>query len=286
MKNKLDGKIVRIISNLCTVDAGGKLYNCKPRGKFYHDNLTPLVGDYVTIDPINNYILEILPRKNELKRPMIANIDACIIVTSVKKPDLSLLLLDKILSIVIYNKIDPIICFTKVDLLNKDEYDDFNKIINYYNSINIPSVINTETDKLSDLIDGKIICLTGQTGAGKSSLLNKLDPNLNLDVSEISKALGRGVHTTRHVELFKYKNALIADTPGFSSLDLTMKKEEVRNTFLEFNLNCAFNDCLHLKEPNCEVKKRVISGEILKSRYENYEKMVSEIESIRVIYKK
>lgn len=287
MKDNMQGKIVRIISNLCTVDVNGKLYHCKPRGKFYHLKLTPLVGDTVVIDEVNNYILDILPRKNELSRPMIANVDSCIIVTSVKEPSLSLLLLDKMLSIIIYNKINPIICFSKTDLLTKEELEELNKIYDYYNKIGIPTIFNTETDKLDALIKNKIVVLTGQTGAGKSSLINKLNPHLNLETNHISKALGRGVHTTRHVELFPYKESLIADTPGFSSLDLNkIKKEELKNTFIEFGNNCQFKDCMHLKEQNCNVKERVNQNIIMASRYENYQKMVSEIESIRIVYKK
>ncbi len=283
----MQGKIIRIISNLCTVEADGKLYNCKPRGKFYHMKLTPLVGDYVKIDEANNYILEILPRKNNLERPMIANIDCAIIVCSVKEPNLSLLLLDKMLSIIIYNKITPIICFSKTDLLNDEQLKDFEKIINYYNKIGISAILNTDIDTLDKLIANKTVVLTGQTGAGKSSLLNRINPKLELATNEISKALGRGVHTTRHVELFPYKSALIADTPGFSSLDLkNIKKEELKDTFIEFNNNCAFKDCMHIKEQDCDVKRRVDSKEIMLSRYENYQKMVREIESSRIVYKK
>lgn len=283
----MQGKIVRIISNLCTVEAEGKLYNCKPRGKFYHMKLTPLVGDYVKFDNVNNYILEILPRKNSLDRPMIANVDCAIIVCSVKEPNLSLLLLDKMLSVIIYNKIKPIICFSKTDLLNKEELSAFNRVMNYYNEIGISAILNTDIEALDKLIANKTVVLTGQTGAGKSSLLNRINPDFKIATNEISKALGRGVHTTRHVELFPYKEALIADTPGFSSLDLkNIKKEELKDTFIEFGNNCAFKDCIHIKEQNCDVKRRVDNKEIMLSRYENYEKMVREIESSRIIYKK
>lgn len=283
----LEGKIVKIISNLMTVEAGDKLYECKPRGKFYHQKLTPLVGDRVVIDPNNNYILEIKERFNHLDRPMIANVDACIIVTSLKEPELSLLLLDKILSLIIINCIKPIICYTKIDLLDDGERKEFQKIYDYYERIGISVVTNSELDKLRCLIEDKTIVLTGQTGAGKSSLLNRLNPGLNLLTNEISKALGRGVHTTRHTELFKFGSALIADTPGFSSLDLKhITKENIRDSFIEFGYNCEYKDCYHLREVNCDVKTRVNSGEIRKSRYENYLKLVSECESSRIIYKK
>jgi len=208
---------------------------------------------------------------------MIANVDACIIVTSLKEPYLSLLLLDKILCLIIYERIKPIICFTKVDLLTEEEQKDFKKIYDYYNKIGISAVTNEELAKLDNLIANKTIVLTGQTGAGKSSLLNRLNPNLNLDTNAISKALGRGVHTTRHVELFKYKTALIADTPGFSSFDLiNLTKENIRDSFIEFGFNCKYKDCYHQSEQDCDVKERVAKGEILKSRYYNYLKLLNE----------
>ena len=278
----MEGKIVKIISNLCSVKVGDKIYNCKPRGKFYHEKLTPLVGDRVIIDEKNNYILEILPRKNYLNRPRVANIDTCIIVTSLKEPDLSLFLLDKILCLIINNSIEPIICFTKEDLLSEEELLSFKEIYNYYESINIKVVTNNELDKLTKYIDNKIVVLTGQTGAGKSSLLNKLNPEFNIDTNEISKALNRGVHTTRHTEFFNYKNALIADTPGFSSLDLSyLTKENIRDSFIEFHYDCKFKDCYHLEEDNCLVKERVLNGEIRKSRYDNYVTLLKEKEITR-----
>lgn len=283
----MEGKIVRIISNLCTVEVGDKLINCKPRGKFYHQKLTPLVGDKVIIDEENAYILDILPRKNSLHRPTIANVDGAIIVTSVKEPNLSLFLLDKLLTLIISNNIKPIICFTKVDLLNENELKEFNKIYDYYNRIGISAVTNSELGKLEKLTEGMTLVLTGQTGAGKSSLLNRLNPNFNLDTNEISKALGRGVHTTRHTELFKYKTSLIADTPGFSSLDLEgLTKENIRDSFIEFGFDCKFSDCYHKNEQGCSVKERVESKDILESRYDNYLKLVMECESSRIIYKK
>ena len=283
----MEGRIVRIISNLMSVEAGDKIYNCKPRGKFYHEKLTPLVGDKVIIDEVNNYILEILPRKNYLNRPAISNIDGCIIVTSLKQPNLSLLLLDKILCLVINNNIKPIICFTKKDLLNNEELKDVQKIYDYYNSIGIVAVYNDELEKLDKITENMTLVLTGQTGAGKSSLLNRLNPDFKLETNEISKALGRGVHTTRHTEFFKYKKALIADTPGFSSLDLTnLTKENIRDAFIEFGYDCKYKDCYHQNERGCNVKEKVQNGEILKSRYDNYIKLVMENVSSRIIYKK
>lgn len=288
MENKIKGKIIKIISNLITVeDEKQNTYNCKPRGKFHIQNKTPLVGDNVIIDKDNNYILEILERKNSLKRPQIANVDICLIVTSVKEPNLNLYMLDKLLSLITYNNITPVICLSKLDLLTKEEQKEIDKIYDYYNSIGITTITNTEIDKLNKIIQNKVIVLTGQSGAGKSSLLNKLDPSLKLETNEISKALGRGKHTTRHTETFKYNNAYISDTPGFSSLELNeITKDNIKDTFIEFKKECKYRDCNHLKESGCEVKRKVEKNIILKSRYESYVKLVSEIENMRIIFKK
>ncbi len=267
----MQGTIVKIISNLYTVKVGDNKYDCRARGKFRNLNITPIVGDKVKIDPENNYILEVLTRNNFLDRPMIANIDSAIIVTSVKKPDLSLNLLDKLLTIIIHKKIEPIIVLTKIDLLNLKEKKELKRIVKYYKKIGINVLTNNNLNKLTKLIKNKTVVLTGQTGAGKSTLLNKLDKSLNLATAEISEALGRGKHTTRHVELFNYKTSLIADTPGFSALDINdMTNEEIKESFLEFNVNCKFKDCNHLKEEGCKVRKLVEENIILKSRYENY----------------
>lgn len=271
----MKGTIVKQISNLYTVNVKDILYECRARGKFYYDKITPLVGDYVVIDPEKKYILDILPRKNYLKRPSIANVDICIIITSVKEPNLDLNLLDKLLCIIIHNNIKPIICFTKVDLLNPQEKKELQIIINYYHKIGIKNFINTEKNRIIKEISNNIVVLTGQTGAGKSTFLNKLDHTLNLDTKPISKSLGRGVHTTRHVELFKYKTSFIADTPGFSALDINeLTKEEIKNTYPEFKVACRFKDCNHLKEDDCKVKELLKKGIILESRYNNYLKFM------------
>lgn len=284
----MEGKIVRIISNLYTVSSNEKNYDCKARGKIRYENLTPLVGDIVEFDEKENYILKIKPRKNSLDRPMIANIDSALIVTSVKKPDLSLLLLDKELALCIKNNIEPIIVFTKLDLVTKSELKNIKYIFKYYSKIGIKVTTNRNLYKLKRLIKNKTLVLTGQTGAGKSSLLNKLDRKLNLATNEISEALGRGKHTTRHVELFKYKTSLIADTPGFSSLDLKdFTKEDIKNTFIEFNsINCPYKDCTHTKEKECKIKELVNNKTILKSRYDNYISMVNKYENSSFISKK
>lgn len=266
------GTIVKIISNLYTVETEQGRKECRARGRFRKDLLTPLVGDQCLIDEKQNYILEIFPRKNFLSRPTIANVDVALIVTSVKKPNLSLNLLDKMISVVTIHQIQPVLCFTKLDLLSKLEKKEIKSVSNYYKKLGISVITNQEYKKLNKILKQKMVVVTGQTGAGKSTLLNKLNKNLHLRTDEISESLGRGKHTTRHVELFSIRNFYIADTPGFSSLDLNqITKEEIRDSFIEFqNFTCPFNNCMHDKEKNCQVKIAVENGKILKSRYENY----------------
>lgn len=286
----MTGRIVRIISNLYTVEAvnNGRILscNCRARGKFRNDGLTPLVGDIVDFNEQEGIILNIKERRNELKRPMIANVDYAIVVTSCKKPDYSSLLLDKMLTNVIMNDIKPIIVFTKYDLLTEDEKTSFNNIIDYYNKIGIPTFINTDILNIEKEIIGSTVVLTGQTGAGKSSLLNRIDERLDLATNEISEALGRGKHTTRHVELFDIRvkelqgNFYMADTPGFSALDVIDDVDNIRFAFYEFdNDGCKFRDCKHINEIGCRVKEQVENKEIMESRYENYKKLVMECES-------
>lgn len=268
----MEGKIIKIISNLYTVETSNKVLECRARGKFREQSITPLVGDHCIVDEKNHYILEIKERTNKLERPPIANVDAALIVTSVKKPNLSLNLLDKMISIVTIHHIEPILCFSKLDLATKDEKKELKKIMKYYKKIGYKVFLNTEYKKLYKVLSHKMVVITGQTGAGKSTLLNKLDKNLNLKTDTISESLGRGKHTTRHVELFSIKNFFIADTPGFSSLDFKKNSyEEIKNSFVEFqNYHCPFKDCMHDKERDCKVKQAVEKKEILQSRYQNY----------------
>ena len=273
----MTGIITKNISNDYTINCDGLEYICKPRGKFRINNQIPLVGDIVTIDPKNNYILEIQKRKNELIRPSVANVDIAVIVTSVKKPDFDSNLLDKQLTIISYNNIIPVIYFTKLDLLNEDELKEINKIINYYQKIGY--IVSTTPVDLLKNIENKIVVLTGQSGAGKSTLLNTIDSTLELKTNEISIALGRGKHTTRHTELFSTHNTYIVDTPGFSKLDFhNMTNIDIRDNMKEMfdNLHyCKYSDCMHLKEDGCHVKNLVENNEILESRYNNYKNFIN-----------
>lgn len=276
------GQIIGNISDLYKVKYEHGYVNCKARGLFKNKNIKPLVGDKVTIDVQKELITEILPRKNELVRPPICNVDQALIVISVKEPNLDLYLLDKMISIVSFNAIDVIICFSKLDLLNDEEREHINKCIAYYQKIGYKVFENTQIDELYKLLKNKITVVTGQSGVGKSSILNKLDTSLNLKTNIISHALGRGKHTTRHVELLEIGDSLIADTPGFSSLDFyNMSREDIRSSMIEFveNMNeCKYRDCFHLKEDDCKIKNLVNEGLILSSRYNNYQKFIQEKE--------
>ena len=268
----MQGKIIKNISNDYTVLTNNKLYVCKSRGKFRNLNITPLVGDIVEFDEINNYILDIKPRKNELLRPPVSNIDQAVIITSVKDPNLDLNLLDKLIAIIEFHNIKPIICFTKLDLLEKVE--EINNIIDYYKKIGYQVFINTDLENIRKIFKDKITVFTGQSGAGKSTLMNNIDTSLNIKTNQISYALGRGKHTTRHVELIPLYDGLVADTPGFSSLNFyDMKASDIRDNFIEFENykeHCKYRDCMHNKEDECAIKEAVKNNEILKSRYENY----------------
>lgn len=270
----MQGRIIKNISNDYTVQTKtGDVFVCKCRGKFRNMKIIPLVGDEVLFDEENNYILEILPRKNELKRPPVSNIDQVVILTSVKHPNFSSYLLDKLITIIEYNCIEPIICFTKLDLLNEEEMNEIETIMDYYKKIGYQVYRNTDLEQIKHIFQDKITVFTGQSGAGKSTLLNHLDAQLQLKTSEISYALGRGKHTTRHVELIPLFGGLVADTPGFSALDFEMDKASIRDQFKEFEMykeHCKYKDCMHDKEDHCMVKDKVEDGTILKSRYENY----------------
>ena len=269
---------------------------CRSRGLFRKQKITPLVGDQVEflVEPDGNgYVMGIDPRKNELVRPPIANVDLALVVFSVKEPDFSPKLLDRFLAVIEMNQIEPVIVLTKLDLMTEEEKQAIEPIIDYYREIGY-QVIETSSkqefglESINELIKERIVVICGQSGVGKSSLLNSLDDSLNIQVNEISKALGRGKHTTRHVELHKLSEGLIADTPGFSSLDLDqLEPIDLSQCFIEFydlSEQCKFRGCLHENEPRCAVKAAVEENEIIPTRYENYLQFLTEIKSRKPKY--
>ena len=273
----IEGQIIKIVSNQYTVNSNGKEYLCNSRGRFRNDKITPMVGDYVVFDPNNNYILEIKERKNMLIRPVVSNIDQGLILTSVKLPDFDPVLLDKLIVMMELNNVKPIICISKMDLLNDLEKEKINKIFDYYKSIGYLVFTNNDLDDIKKIFKDKTTVFTGQTGAGKSTLINKLNPDINFETGEISIALGRGKHTTRHIELIELFDGKILDSPGFSALDFNnIDRDKIRDAFIEFrNYPCKYKDCNHINEDDCNVKDAVSKGLILESRYLSYKKIIN-----------
>lgn len=266
----------------------------KARGKFRLDNESPKVGDiveYQMIDHQKAYIFSIKPRHNDLIRPAISNVDQALILFSVKKPDFNANLLDRLLAVLEFNNIHAIIIFSKWDLLTLDEEESMKKIVSYYEKIGYQAIKSstktTSKDGINEvglLLKDKITVLAGQSGVGKSSLINELAPGLKIKTDEISEALGRGKHTTRHVELIPLLGGWIADTPGFGITSFeNMTKMDLAHSFIEFfklSSKCKFNCCLHQNEPNCAIKQ-ALDKEILMSRYENYLLFLDEINKQR-----
>ncbi|MGX7126486.1 ribosome small subunit-dependent GTPase A [Enterococcus viikkiensis] len=289
---RIEGQIRKALSGFYYVASEGKIHQTRARGNFRKKKLTPLVGDEVVFSSEENsegYILELLPRKNELVRPPVANVDQGVIVTSLVEPNFSYNLLDRFLVTLENNDIHPIIYLSKTDIVSDSTM--VEKIRSVYEPLGYP-VIDGEQDKkkLTDLFAHQLTVFMGQSGAGKSTLLNDVSPELNLATGEISDALGRGRHTTRHVELLELFDGLVADTPGFSSIEfLELTVEELPKEFPEFRAaapKCRFRECRHVKEPGCEVKRQVEAGEIAQNRYDNYLQFLQEIEKRRPIYKK
>lgn len=271
----IEGKIIKLISGVYTVKLDNEIIETKPVGVIRHQGITPLVGDDCILND-KMQIEQILPRKNELLRPRVSNVDKVIITTSLTRPDLNLNLLDRLIAQVEWRDIKIVLAFTKADLVNLDE---FKVVLDYYKGLNYPVyIIPNQMEDLAKEIEGNICVLAGQSGVGKSKIVNRLDPTLKLKEDDISIALGRGKHTTRVTEVYFINGGYIADTPGFGSLELEMDEVSLMHTFRDFFPNsCKFGGCLHLNEPKCFVKDKVESGEILKSRYENYVSFISEI---------
>lgn len=293
-----EGLIVKALSGYYYVkplaSAEEIVLQCRGRGIFKKKGITPLVGDQVLYTPTENgegTVDEILPRDTELIRPPIANASHAVLLFSVKEPDLNLQLLDKFLVHIEHAGLRPLICLTKEDLLDEqgDEQDRnltrqvgelYEKV--GYEVIITSSLTGSGTDEVKARLAGHISVFAGQSGVGKSSLLNAMLPGLSLETSEISLKLGRGRHTTRHVELIELDNGgYVADTPGFSQLDfLELGVEELSSCFIEFSEyaeQCKFRGCSHLHEPGCRVRAAVEEGEIVSSRYKHYVQFYEEM---------
>lgn len=291
-----EGKIVKALSGFYYVLHQEELIQCRGRGIFRKNKITPLVGDEVVFQAENDregYVLEVKMRKNELVRPPIANVDQAILVFSAVEPDFSTVLLDRFLVLVEFNHIKPLICITKMDLTNDEQTQVVSDYAEQYRLAGYEVILtSSETEKgieqLSPHLEDKISVFAGQSGVGKSSLLNVLRPDLDLKTDDISTHLGRGKHTTRHVELIRIGNGLVADTPGFSSLEFTnIEAEDLTFCFPEItkaNENCKFRGCLHVSEPKCGVKAAVNAGEIPQYRYDHYLDFLQEIKERKPRY--
>lgn len=290
----IKGQIRKAISGFYYVHADGETYQTRGRGNFRNRKITPLVGDQVLFESENKtdgYLLEVMPRKNQLVRPPVANVDLAVVVTSLVEPNFSYNLLDRFLVTLEYESIEPVIFLTKTDLASNEQQID--EIKQTYETIGYPVIVPKYPGDTAELIryfPERLTVFMGQSGAGKSTLLNQISPDLNLETGEISDSLGRGRHTTRHVELLPLYDGLVADTPGFSSIDfLTIETTELPKQFPEFvsaSNHCRFRECMHAKEPGCEVKRQVETGEIAQTRYENYLQFLQEVENRKPIYSK
>lgn len=278
------GRIIKNISNQYDVlQEDGSRVLCVPMGKL-RKGVSPIVGDFVEYEKLHDkYVIQkILPRKNQLIRPSICNVDQAIVVMSAKDPDFSTALLDRLIFLISYAGIKPVICVTKLDLIDKD--DDIYTMIEDYRKSGYEvyeSGKDFDTSEVESILKGKVSVLTGQSGAGKSSLINRIDESFSLQTQQISKALGRGKHTTRHCELYEINGGWLGDTPGFSSLDFTgMDILKLANSLLDFSSvqgECKFNDCTHTNEPGCAVKTLVEEEKISKIRYHHYCEIVETI---------
>lgn len=297
-----EGQITKALSGFYYItDEKDVTYQTRARGIFRKEGITPLVGDYVNFESDNldeGTLVEIKPRKNELTRPPIANVDTGVIVSSVVGPKFSAQLLDRFLVMLEYKNIDPIIYISKLDIADDETKIEIEQYKTIYEDLGYPFIaLNVEEVEdlkeeikktFKDYFEDRLVVFIGQSGAGKSTLLNYLNPEFDLLTAETSKSLGRGKHTTRHVELLPLLGGLFADTPGFSALVFSeIEKEELSSCFPEMrklSSQCKFRGCLHQNEPKCAVKAAVETGEVASSRYENYLQILTEIQNRKPMY--
>lgn len=281
---------MKSIGGFYYVRCDDKIYECKARGSFRKSGSSPIVGDNVIISiPDDGFsaIEEILPRKNKLRRPALANIDMLVIVCSTVDPQPNYNIIDKMTAVAVNNEMKPVVVVTKNDLQNGKT------IVDIYKKAGIPSFLCSPDDKseiesLRNFLKGKISAFTGNSGVGKSTLLNALFPELDLQTGDVSQKLGRGRHTTRVVELFELDGCYVADTPGFSTVDLQryemIDKDRIQYCFSEFEKylgECQFSSCAHICEKGCRILQAVEENEIEPTRHKSYVAMYNEVKDIK-----
>lgn len=288
----MQGKIIKGIAGFyyVYVIASG-LYECKAKGIFRNRNIKPLVGDNVLIDIIDEKekkgnIIDILDRQNQLIRPAVANVDQALVIFATADPTPNLNLLDRFLIMMLKQQVNTIICFNKKDIVSEKEIGLLKEtyIKCGYQVVFTSTFTEDGIITLKELIKNKTTVLAGPSGVGKSSIINLIQPNANMETGDISIKIRRGKHTTRHSELFYVgENSFIMDTPGFSSLYINeMDKEELKDFFVEFQEyegDCRFNGCVHINEPNCAVKAALKDGKISSIRYDNYKELYEELKN-------
>lgn len=287
---KLDGIIIKGIGGFYYVEAAGEIYECKARGLFRKAGIKPVAGDFVEIsvnENAENTIDVIKERSNLLARPPVANIDRLFIVSSAAQPSPVLMIIDRLTAIAVNKGIEPIVVFTKSDIESVEEYVEIYKKAGI-KVIAVSSVTGEGVDEVKAELVNHISAFCGNSGVGKSTLLNAINPDLALKTAEISDKLGRGRHTTRESELFKVDGGYVADTPGFSSFDLEetelILKDDLPYAFPEFEKylgGCKFSSCLHMKDKGCSVIEAVENGEIPVSRHESYCVMMEQAKEIK-----
>lgn len=290
----MQGKIIKGIAGFYYIYAeDGNVYECKAKGIFRKDNFKPLVGDNVEITVLNEEekkgsVTSILPRRNSLIRPAVANVDQAFLIFAMENPKPNFLLLDRFLIMMEQQEIPAVICFNKKDVGEKEEME---KLYEIYTGCGYRVVLSSTyegegMDEIHEILKGKTTVVAGPSGVGKSSITNCMQGEVQMETGEISKKLKRGKHTTRHSQVIPVeKNTFLVDTPGFSSLYLTdMKEEELRDYFPEFVMyepQCRFQGCMHIHEPGCAVKEALSEGEISQQRYDNYLALYEELKEKR-----
>lgn len=272
----MKGQIIKIIAGFYDIFANDKIYRVRGSGKLRLQDQKPLVGDFVEFIP-KKHITKIYDRKNQLLRPKVANVDQIAIVTSIVEPKYNSFLLNKFLAVIEFNNIKPLLIFTKKDLSNQDPSQEYVKM--GYQVFAISNKTNENLLQLNNLFMNKITVFAGQTGAGKSSTISSVT-GIKLATQEISRALGRGKHTTRVVEVIDWHKGWLIDTPGFSTFETNLTKEQLALSyyiFRKFSAKCKFKNCMHIQEVNCGVKDAVAKKEISEQRYKDYLRLHKEI---------